>query len=530
MICYALHYFRLAPHAWPYYLRRVHQLGASMVYTPVPWGWHAWGPSETDLRGSTHPRRNLLGFVALTEAVGLQLRLDLTPVAAAEAQLLHNGLPTWLMTDHSDLLPRDADGRLQAALSPEHPTARQLVERWYQTLGPQLNASHFSVQVDLRQMPLAGQTEHVARVQWPIWLRKQFAEGGIDALNARYGSTYRRVSEVPFDAPLAAPAFAADKAEFIDQLNGYIQDTYLDMLEAQGFQPQAPLDTPPHAVQVPFDSPEVGTGLDFSINAPIQVDGRPGPGFTELLTARAWPDQLPLSAEETTYQLYLDGRLVPAEAAAADAKLDLRFSLAAPDATLPEQLQRHLQGLATTRLAALTTAAETLAALAELLTPGETSPTLPKVQAAADSLSLAQQGLDEATVALQRAAASIGQLEDAFAIALRKPISPPTDPESAALLQTAIDPAELLPIQPTIAEASNRLKTAPPLPAIPLTANQYQDFEQSGRQLAHDVNAMLVSSLSWLRECLHLGQVSRPAWYVHHRLEAAMRSLQTIDS
>ena len=93
----ACHYFRMQRPLWPLMLTRVRQLGARRVYTPIPWGLHEIEDGRFDLTGITQPTRDLIGFVSLCSAMGLELVLDLTPGPAAEANLLHHGIPGWLL-------------------------------------------------------------------------------------------------------------------------------------------------------------------------------------------------------------------------------------------------------------------------------------------------------------------------------------------------------------------------------------------------------------------------------------------------
>ena len=60
-----IHYFRVPRDDWELQIARMRQLGANTIATYVPWAWHAPQPNILDLEGSSHPQRDLVGFVRL---------------------------------------------------------------------------------------------------------------------------------------------------------------------------------------------------------------------------------------------------------------------------------------------------------------------------------------------------------------------------------------------------------------------------------------------------------------------------------
>ncbi|RME46185.1 MAG: hypothetical protein D6796_09345, partial [Caldilineae bacterium] len=197
----ALHYFRIPRPAWELLLVRLRQLGVQTVYTPLPWGFHEFADGKFDLTGQTTPRRDVVGFVETCTAMGLQVVLDLTPAPGAD--LLHGGLPGWLLHRHPEIQARNRQGDPLPAPTLEHPTFLKFVERWYGQVGQAFDATPAPgapVQAQLSAIaPTPNYSEHVARVQWPIWLRKRYAEGGVEALNAAYAppTPFRSVADVP---------------------------------------------------------------------------------------------------------------------------------------------------------------------------------------------------------------------------------------------------------------------------------------------------------------------------------------------
>ncbi|MFQ5578049.1 MAG: beta-galactosidase, partial [Anaerolineae bacterium] len=184
----ALHYFRLPRPAWELMLTRMRQLGATTIFTPVPWGFHQLAEDRVDLRGLTNPRRDLAGFVDVCLAMRFRVRLELAP--APDDDLLHGGLPGRLLNRNPEIRAKDRAGHPLPTPSMGHPTYLKRLEGWFNELARVL-AGKVSPGGPVEPQFTPGDpgldfNDHAATVQWPIWLRKRYAEGGIDALNAAY--------------------------------------------------------------------------------------------------------------------------------------------------------------------------------------------------------------------------------------------------------------------------------------------------------------------------------------------------------
>lgn len=536
-----LPYFQLPRHLWPLYLRRIHQLGYKGVFSPVPWGFHQPAPQRLDLDGHSLARRDVVSFAELCLGLNLSLRLDVTPGAPRSAGLLFNGLPAWLFRQHPDTQARNADNQPIYALTLEHPTTRQHLERWFQELGQalhHLSQKDLSLQLNLSSLP-ANHSEHVAKVQWPIWLRKRFAEGGIAALNAAYNTTYRRVSEVPLNAAIDAPAFQQDVAEFTAHLTSNTQDTLLDWLEGQALTLSEAIEWPPQAVQLTDSPADISQSLYQHLDAPLQNDGQAGATFAQFQQDR--PDLAPnLEADESEaslrYQLGRNGQLEPISLNSPNpTEVDLDFTLPTESDPLPESLAIYLKTQLKSRQQALNHAESLLNTLLTALEPptskpeatsaGSTSP-----QSLPYSIHEARQGISEASLALQRAAASVGMLEDVFSTALNKPApgqSASGENSPSALL--TINPLELQAVRRKAAQALESL-TVKLSVSSSLSVSDYQTAHQSLTQAATTATAPLNEALLWLREQLISGQISRPNWTVHHTLEIILHTLRSVNA
>jgi hypothetical protein len=86
-----VHYWRLAPENWRATLRRVRELGLTVVATYVCWDFHETAPGEYDFTGATDPRRDLLGFLDVLRDEGF--RVILRPGPYIYSEWANNGVP-----------------------------------------------------------------------------------------------------------------------------------------------------------------------------------------------------------------------------------------------------------------------------------------------------------------------------------------------------------------------------------------------------------------------------------------------------
>jgi len=136
-------------------------------------------------------------------------------------------------------------------------------------------------------------------------------------------------------------------------------------------------------------------------------------------------------------------------------------------------------------------------------------------------LAEAQQSLVEAELALRKAAASIGALEEVFATALNKPAAATETP-----LLLTVDGLKLKPVQEACQTVAAQLNAAAATKvASPLTVAQYQAAYQQAIAAANEASVALAVQLQWLREQLASGALSISARVVHYYVADILQSL-----
>ncbi len=551
MSAISFHYFRLPRPQWEQLLARMRQLSIDTIVTPVPWGFHQFAADRTDLTGLSIPRRNLVEFVQLCTAMGFAVRLELSP-AVPHAKLLHNGLPGWLLHRHPEIRQVDASGKKQSLPVWEHPTTLKFLRQWWQSLFTALQPHTEKFSAQLMPLPVTTDfSERTTAVQWTIWLRKKYATGGVDALNAAYQppTPFSTISAVKFNAPLSTPAFAQDKTEFVAYTAAHATETYRTLLAELGWQLADAIDPPPHGIQVVPDPADVGTQFHFALNAPLRTDGSPTAEFWRqkeantvtqfstapethqiLFTPPTETVQFEFSDAVSPFRLLLSGEILPVEIESVDGKTifpavandahgqtDIYFTLPTADTPIDGTLAKYLRALMTAQQHALATAATHISRLDNLLKPD----TAPPAQPAAPELSEAHAALADANRALQRAAASIGALEYAFATALDNTSATEISPEFMALER------EKLVRVKTACENALVAINATDDPTLPetFTVTQYQNAVQSLVQVSQTIIARFEDSLRWLRESLSEGTLAASAWSIHTRVETILSLL-----
>lgn len=552
MASVSLHYFRVPRSQWELMLTRLRQLGAETIVTPVPWGFHHFATERLDLSGVTNPRRDVAGFVRLCAAMGFSIRLELSPVVPQQGLLL-DGLPGWLLKKHPDIRQITADGTPASLPVWEHPTLLKALGQWWQSLSTTLLPLPETSSAQLIDLPATEDfSAHTTAVQWTIWLRKKYAEGGVAALNAAYtpSTPFNTINQIKLNTPLDSPAFAADKAEFQQYVMAHARETYTALLLELGWKLSDPL-APPHRVQIPANPADAGTDFRWAMDAPIRADGSPTPEFWRQkeantltkLSAPADAHQIMVSSPTETVQfeiagavvpfrLRLDGALEPvamekkgektaflAIPAGEDGQTDIYFTLPAAGTPVSGTLAVYLRSLLTGQQHALAHVAQSVAQLDAALTPDPAGS--PTAAAPSPELSEAHAALTDANAALQRAAASIGALEDVFASALN---AAPT--QSAALSFMVLEKEKLARVKSACENARFTINNMPD-PTLPETFT-VEDYRQRYEQIGTAANAITVrfeNALQWLREQLVLGNLSSSAWSVHAKLETILKLL-----
>lgn len=134
-----IHYFRLAPEVWKDRLTKLRDAGLNTVSTYVPWLWHELAEGVFDFEGSSHPRRNLVGFIELCSEMGLQVIVKPGPFCMAE--LKNEGIPSRVRTMHPEIHPKTWDGKPVATMTLDYlaPAFLAEVSTWYGAVMPVLS-------------------------------------------------------------------------------------------------------------------------------------------------------------------------------------------------------------------------------------------------------------------------------------------------------------------------------------------------------------------------------------------------------
>lgn len=553
----AYHYFRLPRQQWELMLARMRQLGATTLYTPVPWSVHEFEDNKFDLTGVTNPRRDVVGFVNLCAAMGFNLLLDLTPGPISRANLLHGGVPGWLVHQYPEVRAQNAQGDPLPTYTFAHPTYLKFVSRWFDKISQALSGKqHPAGPVTGAQIAfnidanLLDHNEHISKVQWPVWLRKRYAEGGVEALNTTYAPTtpYGSISQVSLTDPLTSPAFEQDRQEFIAFLHNHTLDTYTALLQELGWSLSEPIGPPSHGFQVQADPMDVGRSFQWAMGAPVRADGSPRLDFwirKGKVLATLSADQLPPEVQiipadgrsitpfesAACYRLLLSGELlaISNESEADEAALktvtrdelgdtDFYFTLTSPQKPLTGYLDHYLASLLAGQIQTMGRCARLARQLAAALksTPQPTTAT-----PSGPSLTEAQHSLAEAELALRKAAASIEALEEAFVTALNKPQLVIETP-----LLLSIDGTKFGPVREACQAVAEQLSAAAATNvASSLTVAQYQATYQQVITAADEARATLAVQLQWLREQLVSSVLPASARSVHHYVEILLQSL-----
>jgi glycosyl hydrolase family 42 (putative beta-galactosidase) len=212
-----MHYFRVRREQWDESLRRIKALGISVVSTYIPWVWHEPDEGHFDFTGTTHPNRDLVGFLAACRDAGLGLLARPGPLVYAEFEGL--GVPLWLGSRYPETVVVRRDGSQDRGdfyynHSLLHPGYRARVKRWYEavvpTLRPFFDDPVLSFQIDNETGLLfanrIGEVDFnldtVARYR--AYLETTY--GGVAELNARWGTKHGGFDRLqPPKPPLRQP-------------------------------------------------------------------------------------------------------------------------------------------------------------------------------------------------------------------------------------------------------------------------------------------------------------------------------------
>ena len=203
-----IHYFRIPPRLWPVHLERARQAHLNTVSSYIPWRWHELEEGRWDFDGSTHPRRDLLGFIELVQQHGLCLWARVGPVCNGE--MVAEGLPDFLSARYPEALLQLAGGQAihhTGVPSYLHPLFLDKVARWYAQLLPLLRPHQHREGGCITMVQLCNE---IAMVNWvgqqadasphvtaryQAFLADRY--GDIAALNQAHGSSHAAFEAVP---------------------------------------------------------------------------------------------------------------------------------------------------------------------------------------------------------------------------------------------------------------------------------------------------------------------------------------------
>ncbi|MHB1453470.1 MAG: beta-galactosidase [Saccharofermentanales bacterium] len=126
-----VHYFRLPVKDWEDRIIKAKEAGCNLVSAYVPWMIHEDVEGDIDFEGRRRAENDLALFISLIAKHGMYCLLRPGPYVMSE--LIHEGIPAWMYTEHKGSLACGRDGGV-------HPTQSvylldgdylDLVEKWY---------------------------------------------------------------------------------------------------------------------------------------------------------------------------------------------------------------------------------------------------------------------------------------------------------------------------------------------------------------------------------------------------------------
>jgi len=132
-----IHYFRIRRELWDRHLAAAREAGLMAVSTYVPWAWHELEEGVFDFDGTTHPERDLAGWLERCNKHGLYCILKPGPFILAETR--GAGLPDWFVHNYSnEVKMRNRNGEIVPSdgVNLFHPVFLEKVSRWYDQVMP----------------------------------------------------------------------------------------------------------------------------------------------------------------------------------------------------------------------------------------------------------------------------------------------------------------------------------------------------------------------------------------------------------
>ena len=124
-----MHYWRMDKDKWEDRLIKIKDAGFNVVSTYVCWDYHEEVEGKIDLKGNTHPNKDLGAFIELAKRHDLYVLLRIGPYIMSEVK--NHGLPRWLFKNYPEVVGKRSDGSDHVIVSYLHDTYLKLVDRWY---------------------------------------------------------------------------------------------------------------------------------------------------------------------------------------------------------------------------------------------------------------------------------------------------------------------------------------------------------------------------------------------------------------
>jgi len=202
-----VHYFRIPKREWKGRLNKAKASGLNTISSYIPWCWHEIKEGTFDFTGETCPERNLLDFIKFLKELGLYLLPRIGPISNAE--LIHEGLPDWLVKSHPEVYTEGkglSDLPHVTLVSYSNPTFQRYVEKWYEQILPIIAKHQITSGGNIILLQLCNE---IGMVHWvnktadysetatklyQDFLRKNYGE--IRRLNRNYGTNYEDFNRI----------------------------------------------------------------------------------------------------------------------------------------------------------------------------------------------------------------------------------------------------------------------------------------------------------------------------------------------
>lgn len=211
-----IHYFRIRRELWDRHLDEAISAGLSIISTYVPWAWHEEEEGEFDFNGSSHPEKDLEGWIRSCHEHGLYCILKPGPFILAEFR--GAGLPDWFLEKYgteAGMRNRKGGKVFSEGVSLFNENFLEKAALWYDRIMPLISRYEITnggpvimVQVcnEIGVFPwLARQADYgnAVRERFISYLSEKY--GRIDEINKFWGTTFSDFEHVELPPDGSAP-------------------------------------------------------------------------------------------------------------------------------------------------------------------------------------------------------------------------------------------------------------------------------------------------------------------------------------